>query len=173
MTGRKALVVFVIALLLVASVFSTYSWWQCRKEKREILVDVYIGSQLSILALGEIGDLMEHQLQNNASKIVLLIYTMDYRDKAYEVGHTFLILYLHSDEDKFWKLSVAIRNLADFLSTALNGGPEECVHKLGENLETLKKFDALFKELRKYEDPFDIPAGLAEEFFNTSEQLKW
>lgn len=171
--NRKGFALVLLALLLVASAFSTYSFWQCREGKREMLVDVYTGSQLSILALGEIGDLMEHQLQNNTSKIIPLLYTRDYRDKAYTVGDTFLILYLHSGEDKFWKLSVAMRNLAGFLSTALNGGPEECVNTLRENLETLKKFDALFKELRKYEDPFDIPAGLAEEFFNTSEQLKW
>ncbi|HIH72808.1 MAG TPA: hypothetical protein HA300_05520 [Thermococcaceae archaeon] len=44
---------------------------------------------------------------------------------------------------------------------------------LSENLGTLKQFDILFKELSKYQNPFDIPDELAEKAFNLSKQLKW
>ncbi|WP_456365093.1 hypothetical protein [Thermococcus sp.] len=40
-------------------------------------------------------------------------------------------------------------------------------------METLKKFDTLFKGLSKHRDPFDIPDELADEFLKKSEQLKW
>ncbi|KUK00165.1 MAG: hypothetical protein PWP49_1724 [Thermococcaceae archaeon] len=50
---------------------------------------------------------------------------------------------------------------------------EERKMMLSENLGTLKQFDILFKELSKYQNPFDIPDELAEKAFNLSKQLKW
>ncbi|WP_175059397.1 hypothetical protein [Thermococcus sp. 2319x1] len=41
-----------------------------------------------------------------------------------------------------------------------------------ENLETLKQFDSLFKELNKYQNPFDIPDELSEEMLKISKRLK-
>ena len=173
MNKKNRLLGLVIPLFLVASAFSTYSWWQCREDKREMLVSVYTEFEINRWELEHMGEGFEYLLQGNASGNVLLLYTRGYRDHAYVVKDTFEVLYLYSGEEKFWKLRTAMTNLGDFLNTLSNRPPEERMEGIRENLETLNGFDALFKELNRYQDPFDIPTGLAEEFFNTSEQLKW
>ncbi|CAB49331.1 hypothetical protein [Pyrococcus abyssi] len=173
MNSKRIITGFFIVGLLLALVFSTYSWWKCQEEKRDMLVSVYLGIRTSVLTLEDMGGLLEYQLQKNASERILMFYVWDFRDNAWAVENAFWILYKYSGEEKFWMLRVGMENLADFLNTVLNSPPGENVRKIQENLETLKKFDALFKELRKYRDPFDIPEELAENFSRISRELKW
>ncbi|AEC52018.1 hypothetical protein PNA2_1102 [Pyrococcus sp. NA2] len=173
MAGRKVFIGFILALLLVWAVWSTYSWHQCRKEKREMLVSVYLEEYNAFLTLGDMGGLLEYQLQNNASERIISFYVWNFRDNAWSVENAFWILYAYSGEEKFWKIRTAVMDLRDFLNTVLNRPPEERIGKIQENMETLKKFGTLFKELSKYRDPFEIPDKLAEELLQTSRELKW
>jgi len=166
---------FLLITLLLVSAFSTYSWWQCKEKNEEMLKDVYTKFETNRWELEHIGWSFEYILQNNASNDVILLYTIKYRDHVHVVKKVFDFLWSHSkdEREKFWKLRTAMLNLWDFLNSAASKSHEERKMILSENLETLKQFDALFKELNKYRDPYDIPDDLAEKVFNLSEQLKW
>ncbi|MCO6040812.1 hypothetical protein [Thermococcus alcaliphilus] len=166
---------FLLITLLLASAFSTYSWWQCKEKNKEMLKDTYTKFEINRWELEHIGASFEYLLQNNASNEVIFLYAVNYRDHVYVVKNLFEFLWSHSkdEREKFWKLRVAMSNLEVFLNSAAFKPHEERKMMLSENVETLKQFDILFKELNKYRDPFDIPDELAEKAFNLSKQLKW
>ncbi|MDI3502386.1 MAG: hypothetical protein PWR13_66 [Archaeoglobi archaeon] len=175
---KKGPALFPIALFVaffLVSAFSAYSWWQCKEKNEEMLKDVYTEFEINRQELENIGQSFEYILQSNASDDVILLYTVKYRDHVHVVKNVFDFLWSYSkdEREKFWRLRTAMSNLEDFLSSAAFKSHEERKMMLSENLETLKKFDALFKELNNYRDPCDISDDLAERAFNLSEQLKW
>lgn len=161
---KKNLYFILIALLLV-SAFSIYSWWQCKEKEKRMLVEMYTKFELNRWELESMGETFEHLLQNNASDEIIQLYARNYRDNVFVAKNTFIIL--ASKEEKFWKLYVAMGDLFDFLNNVSKRKDVE------ENLETLKQFDSLFKELNKYQNPFDIPDELAEGMLKVSKQLEW
>ncbi|NJE26890.1 hypothetical protein E3E22_09755 [Thermococcus sp. MV5] len=166
---KKVLSFLFIALLLV-SIFSTYSWWQCRKEKEKMLVQIYNEFEVSRWELEHTGETFQYLLQNNVSQAVLLLYLEKYQHHVLVVRNTFGILASHSEEEKFRKLHVAMKNLFDVL-TSIRDNPESLRENLQSNLEALREFDKLFKELSQYQSPNDIPDELAENFLEVSKEL--
>jgi len=130
-----------------------------------MLVEMYTKFELNRWELESMGETFEHLLQNNASDEIIQLYARNYRDNVFVAKNTFIIL--ASKEEKFWKLYVAMGDLFDFLNNVSKRKDVE------ENLETLKQFDSLFKELNKYQNPFDIPDELAEGMLKVSKQLEW
>ncbi|WP_052296225.1 hypothetical protein [Thermococcus barophilus] len=161
---------FILMVLLLISVFSTYSWWKAEKEKKEVLAEFYWKFQTSSIELSYMGGTFEYLLRNNASYEVLLLYLDIYYFHVRNLYWTFGILAAYTNEQKFRKLNAALVDL----SVALNHmrkPPGELQEDLKKNLETLKRFDDLFKELSKYNTPWEIPDELADEFFKLSEEL--
>jgi len=130
-----------------------------------MLVEMYTKFELNRWELESMGETFKRLLQNNASNEMIQLYARNYRDNVFVAKNTFIIL--ASKEEKFWKLYVAMTDLFDFLN---NVSKKEDVE---ENLGTLKQFDSLFKELNRYQNPFDIPDELAEGMLKVSKQLEW
>ena len=114
------------------------------------------------------GETFQHLLQKNASQDVLLLYLEKYQHHVLIAKNVFEILESYSGEEKFWKLQVAMVNLFDALNSM---GNEHIRENLQSNLEVLREFDKLFKELSQYQNPNDIPDELAENFLEVSKEL--
>jgi len=166
---KKVLSFLFIALLLV-STFSTYSWWQCREEKKKMLVQIYNRFEVSRWELEHMGETFQHLLQKNASQDVLLLYLEKYQHHVLVVKNIFGILGSYNEEEKFWKLQVAMVNLFDALNS-MRDNPESLRENLQGSLGALRKFDKLFKELSHYQSPNEIPNELAESFLEVSKEL--
>ena len=169
---KRGILFFIIVLMLTSS-FSMYSWRQCEEENKEMLKDVYTEFETNRWELEHIGQTFENLLQNNASNEIIFLYAIKYRDHVFVVKNVFDFLWAHSEEEKekFWKLRTAMVNLHVFLNSAAFRSHERRRMMLNENIETLKQFDVLFKELNKYRNPYGIPDNLTARFLNVSEEL--
>ncbi|KPU63472.1 hypothetical protein EP1X_03800 [Thermococcus sp. EP1] len=166
---KKVLSFLFIALLLV-STFSTYSWWQCREEKKKMLVQIYNEFEVNRWELEHMGETFQHLLQNNISNDILLLYLEKYQHHVLVLDNVFEILNSHSGEEKYWKLHIAMVNLFDALNS-MRDNPESLRENLQGNLGALRKFDKLFKELSHYQSPNEIPNELVENFLEVSKEL--
>ncbi|WP_456365094.1 hypothetical protein [Thermococcus sp.] len=92
MSWKNAAVWFIVALFLVWGVWSTHSWHECREEKRDMLLSVYLGEHNALLTLGDAGGLLEYQLQNNGSERIVSFYVWNFHDNAWAVENAFWIL---------------------------------------------------------------------------------
>lgn len=169
---KRGILFFIIVLMLTSS-FSMYSWRQCEEENKEMLKDVYTEFETNRWELEHIGQTFENLLQNNVSNEIIFLYAIKYRDHVFVVKNVFDFLWAHSEEEKekFWKLRTAMVNLHVFLNSAAFRSHERRRMMLNENIETLKQFDVLFKELNKYRNPYGIPDNLTARFLNVSEEL--
>jgi len=131
-------------------------------------VQIYNRFEVSRWELEHMGETFQHLLQKNASQDVLLLYLEKYQHHVLVAKNVFEILESYSGEEKFWKLQVAMVNLFDALNSM---GNEHIRENLQSNLEVLREFDKLFKELSQYQKPNDIPDKLAESFLEVSEEL--
>lgn len=161
---------FLLMALLLVSIFSAYSWWQCREEKRKMLVQIYNEFEVSRWELEHMGETFQYLLQRNASNDVLLLYLEKYQHHVLVVKNVFGILGSYNEGEKFRKLHVAMMNLFDVLNS-MSDNPESLRENLQSNLGALREFDKLFKELSQYQKPNDIPDKLAESFLEVSEEL--
>ena len=162
-----------LAVLLVLVLFtSSYFLWNCRRDKESLLIAVYMDGLKDARGLSDTGGTFEYLLRENASDDLVVFYARAYSIRAEHLQDTFGLLQAYTDDKRFQMMFSAMSNYHLFLQVVSFGNSTTRNVLIEKNLKTLKELDNLMKDVTKYQNPNNLPPGLVEKIFQTSEKLE-
>ncbi|ASJ00430.1 hypothetical protein A3K92_02500 [Thermococcus gorgonarius] len=169
---RKNLAGFLVVLLVLALLLSSYSLWNCRKDEESLLKALYLYGLKDARELSDVGGTFDYLLRENASDNLIVTYAHAYSIRAEHLQDTFGLLQAYTDDERFQLMFSAMSNYHLFLQVVSFSNSTTRKVLIGKNLETLKELDNLMKNVTKYQSPNDLPEELVEEILHTSEELE-
>ena len=122
--------------------------------------------------LSDVGGTFEYLLRENASDELIVFYARAYSIRAEHLQDTFGLIQAYTNDERFQLMFSAISNYNLFLHEVSFSNSTRRKALIETNLETLKELDNLMKNVTEYHNPDDLPLGLVEKIFQTSEKLE-
>ena len=144
----------------------------CRNPRRSRRGGGQIDGLKDARGLSDVGGTFEYLLRENASDGLIISHAYAYSIRVEHLKEAFDLLQAYTDDERFQLMFSAISSYHLFLQVVSFGDSTTRNTLIEKNLETTKELDSLLKDLTRYQNPGDLPPGLVEKIFQTSEKLE-